>query len=235
MAFLFPLSLCAIFFFCMAFLYRDGMWSNAIRLFNVVTASLLAINFWEPVARMAEGFGGFIASLTFYLDFLVLWGLFCVLMIIFQTLTNTFSKVKVRFLSLADRIGSPIFAAWIGWVMICFTTMTLHTAPLGRTFMFGGFQPEKRMFLVGPDRLWLGFMQKMSRGTFSRRASEEELQKKTYGTGGSEVEQNLCVFDRKGEFLPKYASRRAGLETYYNTNKSFRVPADKLGSQVARR
>ena len=48
------LLLLLIFVGCIAALYTDGMWSNAIGLINVVTAALLATNFWEPAADWLE-------------------------------------------------------------------------------------------------------------------------------------------------------------------------------------
>ena len=44
----------AILFACAAMLYNDGMWSNAIRLINTITAGLLAMNFFEPAADWLE-------------------------------------------------------------------------------------------------------------------------------------------------------------------------------------
>jgi hypothetical protein len=163
------------------------MWSNAIRLINVVTAALLATNFFEPVARWLDHWQ---PSSTFVADFLALWVLFALFAGGLGELTSRVSRVKVRFLKIADQIGSGVLALWIGWVIVCFTMMTLHTAPLSRTFLFGGFKAESHMFLgLAPDRRWLGFMRKMSRGTFCRSAAIEE-------------------FDPQADFMPKYASRR---------------------------
>ena len=44
MSFLLTILLLVIIFACVAATFRDGMWSNAIRLINVVTAALLAVN-----------------------------------------------------------------------------------------------------------------------------------------------------------------------------------------------
>jgi len=197
---------------CVGFLFLEGMWSNAVRLVNVVTAALLATNFYEPVADWLDGWE---YSFTFAWDFLALWGLFVLFAVIFRLLTDFASRVKVRFMKLADRIGSTLFALWIGWVMVCFTMFSIHLAPVAREPFAGGFQPEERMFLgFAPDRLWLGFVQKVSRGQFCRGLSEEEIQKKAYGTREDDAdwEERLAVFDRNGELLPKYATRRASLE-----------------------
>ena len=69
-------------------------------------------------------------------------------MLVFREITDRVSRVQVRFLKLADRIGSVVLSLWIGYVMVCFTLMTLHTAPLGRNFLFGGFSTDQqaRMF-----------------------------------------------------------------------------------------
>jgi hypothetical protein len=189
----------AIIFACMATLYTEGMWSNAIRLINVVTAALLAMNFFEPAAKWLDDWQ---PSYTYYWDFLALWGLFGIFSLILRGLTDNVSKVQVRFMGLADRIGSWVFAVWVGWVMVCFTMMSFHTAPLARNFLFEGFQPEQRMFLgFAPDRQWLGFSQKESLGAFSQSATPEEWEQEKY------------VFDRNADFMPKYASRRSANES----------------------
>lgn len=196
-----------IMFACVAMLYTDGMWSNAVSLINVVTAALLATSFFEPLAQRLEQWD---ASFTYVWDFLALWGLFALFLVILRTATDKISHVQVKFMKIVDQIGSGLFAAWIGWVMICFTMMTLHTAPLARNFLFDGFKPESRMVLgFAPDRQWLGFVQKESLGAFCRSATPAEGEK--------------YVFDPNGEFMPKYATRRAMLEKQIATKDSLRV------------
>jgi hypothetical protein len=196
---LLPLLLTLILFACVAMMYTEGMWSNALRLINIVTAALLATNFFEPVARLLDGWA---PKLTYLSDFVALWGLFALAMVVLRTLTDQVSRVKVRFPERVDQIGGSVFALWVGWVFVCFMMMTLHTAPLARHFLFGGFQAEQRMIAgLAPDRQWLGFMQRMSLGTFCRSASREEWRKQEH------------VFDPHAEFLPKYTARRVLLQT----------------------
>ena len=213
-----------IFMGCLAALYTEGMWGNAIRLINVVTAALLATNYWEPAVRWLEGFSQNLATFTYLLDFLTLWGLFVVFMIIFRLITDRLSRVKVRFLKIADRIGSVAFAIWIGWVMVCFTAMSLHMAPMGRNFFFGAFVPEQRpeRFLC-PEMKWLGFMQKQSRGALCRTATKDDIRKQPVWE-----DDRTRTFDPRGEFMPKYASRRAKLEAYNNEHKALRVRPEHL-------
>ncbi len=201
MTFILPLLMILIVFACVATCYTEGMWSNAIRLINVVTAALLAMNFFEPVARWLYDMQ---PSYTYLWDFLSLWGLFGIFMVIFRELTSALSRVQVRFLKVADRIGSGLLSVWIGWVLVCFTMTTLHTAPLSRNFLFEGFQPEERMVMgLGPDRQWLGFTQKISTGAFSCSEPNE--------------------FDPNAEFMPKYATRRTDLEKHVASSDTLRV------------
>ncbi|NUQ62884.1 MAG: CvpA family protein [Pirellulales bacterium] len=199
MSFLLTLLLFLVLFASMALLYNEGMWSNAVRLVNVVTAGLVAMNFFEPLARALEGMN---STFTYFWDFISLWGIFAVTMVVFRYLTGFASRVKVRFLKIADQIGSVVFALWVGWVLVAFTLTTFHTAPLARNFMFGGFRPGEKMFLgMAPDQQWLGFTQQVSKGSFSRGV----------------------VFDPNGRFIANYAERRSGLQKQAEANGTFRV------------
>ncbi len=125
-----------ILFACAAMLYNDGMWSNSIRLINAITAGLLAMNFFEPAAdwleQQAPAYG-------YFCDFIALWGLFIIFSLIFRLITDRLSQVKVKFLKMADQIGSGVLALWVGWVMVCFTMVSLHTAPLAKNCLFDEF------------------------------------------------------------------------------------------------
>ncbi len=210
------LLLLVIFFVCFGFLFTEGMWSNALTLVNVLTAALLATNWFEPVAGWLEGMG---PSYTYYWDFLALWGLFALLMAILRGATDFISKVKVRFRKITDQIGGPAFAALVGWAMVCFTTMSLHTAPLARNFMGGSFEPEQKMFVgLAPDRKWLAFVQTLSRGPFSSGATAEDLREQP-----AWEEDQTRTFDPRSEFMPKYATRRDALEAYVKKHGATRI------------
>ena len=208
MALIFPGLLIVIFLFCLAFLYTEGMWSNALQLVNVLTAALLAMNFWEPLARFLEGQ---MPSATYIWDLVALWGIFALSLFVFNTACRSASGVKVRFKKIAEQIGSGVLAALVGWVVVCFTTTTLHTAPLAEKFLFGGFNAETRMlFGLAPDRQWLGFVNMVSGGALSRLHTNR--------------------FDPDRQFLAKYAKRRADFESHFTVTGSVRA-----GSNVERR
>ncbi len=220
------LVLLAVFFACVAALYLEGMWGNAIRLINVVTATLLAVNFFEPAAAWLAGWK---PSYTYLWDFLILWGLFALFVSLLRAVTDLLSRVKVRFLKIVDRIGSGVFAVCVGWVMVCFTAMSLHVAPLGEDFFRASFQPdspaERNFFGLGPDRMWLAFVQKCSRGLYCRTLSSEELARRRYGLAKDEPEgqRKLAVFDRHSDFIYKYRQRRVNLEAHIRSTGRLRV------------
>lgn len=193
--------LVAVFFICVAMMIGGGLWNNALIFFNTVTAALLTGSFFEPVAGWLQGR---MPSYTYLCDFLAQWLVFVVALVPLRLATDLLSRVKVKFKKPVNTVGGVVFAAWTGWVMICFTTWSLHTAPLAQVAMGGEFapNPEARMFLgLGPDRLWLGFLHKQSVGAFSR--------------GGSANKPNQHEFDPQGEYLYKYASRRKAFENEF--------------------
>jgi hypothetical protein len=202
------LVLFAVFLACVAMHVREGLWSNAISFFNVMTAALIASNYFEPLADWLTNRW---PSYTYVFDYLALWLIFSVVMILLRTATDYASRVKVRFKMPVDWAGGVFFACWIGWIMVCFTTFSLHTAPLARNFMSGAFQPEPddSMFLgLAPDRQWLALMHTLSldgsgpdglQGSLSRTRAENEP-----------PENN--VFDPRGEFILKYGASREKFE-----------------------
>jgi hypothetical protein len=218
---IFPLLLFLLFALCVAFLLREGMWSNAVRLVNMITAGLLAMNFFEPVAKMLDDQVD--ATYTYFWDFVSLWVLFALFLLILRLLTDTISRVRVRFLNAADRTGGIIFAVCCGWFMVCFTTATLHTAPLARNFLYGGFKvpPERNFFGLAPDWQWVGFVRYVSGGVYSRGLSDEERRDGKYGPGDVAVFDGTQLPDAK-RYISRYAVRRDAVEGMADTG-SFRV------------
>lgn len=183
-----------------ALLFREGLWSNTLGLFNAVTAALIATNYFEPVSRMLSGV---VPYMDYSWDVIVLGVLFALSYAVLRQLCLAVSKYRVRFHPLADQIGGTFMAVWTSWVAVCFICFAFHTAPMSRTFFFGSFDPEKPVFFgLGPDRLWLGFVHKVSNGGgWGRNQTDDQG-------------QVLSRFDPQGDFMLKYASRRAYLEKH---------------------
>ena len=177
---------------CFASLFTNGLWSNTLMLVNVLTAGLLAMNYFEPLADWLEQQVS--PSLTYAWDFVAIWLIFIAAMVALRGATDYMSPVKVRFLPPVDKFGGYVLALWTGWAVVCFATATLHTAPLARNFL--GFQPapqEKMMWGFAPDRQWLAWTHRESKGAMCRL-------------------HELAPFDPYGDFILRYGKRREEFE-----------------------
>jgi hypothetical protein len=172
----------------------NGMWSNTVTLINFILAGLIATNYFEPFADYLDKNA---PSFTYAWDFIAIWILFALAMIVLRAATDYLSKIKVRFFLPVEKAGGIIMAIWVSWLAVCFTAATMHTAPLARHFLGGDFQPapdSKMFFGLAPDRMWLAWMYKESNGALSRFGDSPR------------------PFDGRGEFIVKYSNRRGDFE-----------------------
>jgi hypothetical protein len=160
MAWILNLCLVIIFLVCLLMSLASGLWGNLIMIFNVILAALIATNYFEPLAGWLDGQ---MSSYTFVLDFVSIWLIFALAIVILRAITDTLSRVKVRFKKPVELVGGLVCGGIVGWLMICFTLFSLHTAPLGVTFLGGGFNPGAKMFFgMAPDQQWLKFAREQS-------------------------------------------------------------------------
>lgn len=212
---IFNLLLLAIVFICVAMMWTEGMWGNAIRTVNTLFAAMLATNYFEPLADYLEGHA---ASYSYMWDFLSIWFIFALAFNLLRACTDAISKYQVRFRLPIEYAGRAIFAVWTAWILVCFFNFSVHTAPLARTAFQGGFasKPTSLSFFgLAPDRKWLGFAQSRSRGALS---------KKDAGNRSRFPEDNgKNVFDPNSEFIFKYAQRREELQKHNAKKGTLRV------------
>jgi hypothetical protein len=203
---LMTLVLLLVFALTAGILWLHGLWGNAITLVNMILAMLLATNFFEPVADLAEQYS---PAGTYFFDFAALWILFLVFFGVFRAITDALSPEGVKFILPVEIAGRSLLAIWCGWLMVCFVTFSLQMAPLNSATPLGAWQsPTDGVFLgFAPDRMWAGFMQKCSYGYLSRGTfHENELPPE-------DREANVQTFDPNGEFPYKYAYRRKQYES----------------------
>ena len=203
---------------CAGFLFRDGIWGNCLRLVNVLFAGLLTMNFYEPVARFLTKPGDYASFLkydslhtfTAFFDFLAFWVCFVFFAAVLIAITDSVSRVRVRFMQIAERIGGIALSLIIGWVMAGIVLVSLHLAPLGEYPFLGCFQPQANMFfgMLAPDREWLGFTRYQSLYGYSRSIPG-------------------CQFPDSGDqnFIDKHQKRRIEIERAMrgNSDHSIRV------------
>lgn len=173
-------------------LTREGLWSGLIMLLNILAATTVATAWYERVATLVDER---LPSFTYLIDFLCLWGLFAVVMLVMRLITDYASRTKVKFLRQVELAGAPIVAAIAGWIMVCFAAASLHTAPVPRSLVQA--QPEDRgmFFGLSPDRKWLAWVRFATKdGPFAHPPGQ------------------AVVFDNEADFILRYGDRRLKLE-----------------------
>lgn len=181
-----------------ALLFREGLWTNVLTLFLAVTSGIVATNYFEPLTRLL---GENVQFMDYNWDVVAFGLIFAAAFFLLRTLTLAVAPLRVKFEPRVDRYGGALVAAWTGWVAVCIISFAMHVAPMSRVYVGGSFDPEQPIFFgFAPDRLWLGFAQKISNGG-------------GWGTNETDAEGNVTsMFDRDGDFAIKYASRRKYLE-----------------------
>lgn len=151
-----------------AMLVREGLWSNAISLVNILVSGLVAFAFYSPLAiRLDDQFDG---QYTYVLDFLCIWALFVASMIVSRLVTGAASKTRMRFKHPIDPVGGPLVGLMAAWVLSTFVMATLHTSPMPKD-AFGGklihteSEVETASALTSPDLGWLRFVERASAPT----------------------------------------------------------------------
>ena len=165
----FDLILLAIFGLVVWVISAQGeMWDALVIMINVLFASLLAMNFWEPVAEVLVRYVN--ADYDHWYGIFSLLGSFILILLGLRWVSDrVLSDKKVEFSPKMDSVGKYLFGMMTAWITICFLSASIHTSPLPREFW--GFRPENKKFLLfefSPDRCCLAFMQRTSEKTFER-------------------------------------------------------------------
>lgn len=155
----------AVLFASWAMLVREGLWSNTISLTNILISGVVAFGFYSPLTvKLDEATGG---VNTYWLDFVVIWALFIVTMLILKVITRVASGTRLRFKNPLDPVGGPLVGLFAAWVLAAFVTATLHTSPMpadafGGKLVHSSSEVNSAMGLTSPDLAWLRFFETVS-------------------------------------------------------------------------
>jgi len=232
------LLLVVVMLVCIAFLWNEGLWGNAITLVNVVMAGLIATNYFEPLSAFIEGIGGTMLSYTYVWDFLCLWLLFVFVFGVMRVVTDKLTKTKVYFRAPVEHAGRVIVALTVAYVMMAFTCFSLHTAPLAEHSFGGSFHRARKVspytldlngkeittdvdiqhhFLgLGPDYHWHEFVQMLSQAPDEYHMTGPVSR---WTLGGWEKR----TFDPHDRYFFKYGARRRWLEEHNEETGNIRV------------
>jgi len=147
-----------------AMFVREGLWSNAIALVNIIICGLIAFGFYQPITVwLDEMFDG---QYTYVLDFVVLWFLFSFAMVVARAVTGAASKTRMRFKNPIDPVGGPLVGFVAAWVLAAFAMATLHASPMPKDAFGGKLVTPDQVNLAGPilspDAAWIRFVERAS-------------------------------------------------------------------------
>lgn len=144
----------------------DGAFNAGITCIIVVVSGLLAMNFFETVAKAGQSI---LTSITWQYrwDIVALLGLFIFFVVVLRYALEWVAPLYHQLEGRANEIGRWGFGLITGYVMTAFLLTALHTAPFPREFI--DFKPERSNFFdaLAPDRQWLGFTQYVSETIFA--------------------------------------------------------------------
>jgi hypothetical protein len=183
--------------------YRNGIFTSATMLLQVLIAGLVTFGLWEPVADELDSAG----MLAGYEDCLVLTGLFALALLGLRLVTNTINKDVIDFHPRAQQIGGPAIGVLTGYLLSGFLVCVFQTLPLEETFL--GFAPRRpdesptRRYLPA-DRVWLALMRHA--GAYPLAWTEEDA-------AADAAFDRWATFDRQGTFEMRYLRNRRHTET----------------------
>lgn len=189
-----------------------GLWSNFITLINFFIASMVASSFYEPFAQFLANQLSDYSALA---DFLGLWILFVGTFMLCRVVTDMLSPRQMKFDKVTEIVGRSVLSIWIACVFVAFTLFSLHMAPLHPD----AFQKdvESSTLGIGPDRMWLAFIQSRSRGALSQStASNFMLKEHPASKHPDDAGLDARVFDPQAKFIDKYHKKRSILSKRNN-------------------
>jgi hypothetical protein len=200
------LGLLAVFVVVTFALWREGLWSSAIMVLNVLLAASFATAWFESAVALLQPR---LPTYDYLLDFICIWGLFALVLLALREVSDRVSRTKVKFRKPVELFATPLVAAIAAWIVVCFTATTLHTAAVPRDSIQAA--PESTMFFgLAPDRRWLQWVRGSTlHGPFGR--PDHAFDTNTVAKGTS------------SDFIIRYAVRRKRLEA----EPELRVPVKK--------
>ncbi len=193
------LGLAVILFGLTYTLATEGLWGSALMFFNILFASFVAFNFYEPVAAlMTEKAGDWSKP---WADLFCLALLFMVPLVILRLATDNLAPTMIRFPNFLIHLGRFSFA--FGGAAIATTVMLMlfYSAPVHkRAFTVVGYD-TKPPFGMGLDHRFLAFFQYVT-GTSMSTYNE------SYSDPYSDQFNNRRVFDPQGRWLIDHEDAR---------------------------
>ena len=164
---------------------RAGLFGAVVLFTNVLVASFLAFNFWEPLAR---GLGALSPRIDPYADAIWLTALFALILVLLRLLTSYVAPRALTLPARVQHVGGAVVGLCTGYLVAGVVICVLQTLPLPQRFL--GYDAEAGSAIGAPERTWLALVHRASGVVFDAAGDEERW------------------FDADGSFSARYARYR---------------------------
>jgi uncharacterized membrane protein required for colicin V production len=177
-------------------LMSEGLWGSALMFFNVLFASLITFNFYEPLAQLiVDQVGQEIVSS--FADSVSMMLIFIVSLLLLRLATESLTPSMVRFPTPLYHLGRVIFGVGAAMVMMGVLLLGFQAAPVQKK-MLGAWDYKHKVFgsdsMPRFDRDFLAFFQYTSGYTFARNGVGE-------ADPAREFPAKPMLFDPRAEWL----------------------------------
>lgn len=110
--------------------WKEGLWGNLLSVFAVLFSSIIAVGWWESLTIFLCNK---VNGMLFVADYLVLWLLFLISLLIIGEVTRALSRVKVKFAEPVEKTGNAAMLTLLLALLLGFYYFSLDMSPLGET------------------------------------------------------------------------------------------------------
>lgn len=139
-----------------------GFWSNMLTAINCLLAALIATSAYPVISQRVIDVNP--DSYTYAGDFVGLWAFFAISFILLRGLTDSLSKIKLKFDKITEMVGRTIFSFATAAVLLCFASFTLQLAPLDQELFSESGEPTGPAVSSIADQTWISYAQYASTG-----------------------------------------------------------------------
>ncbi len=189
-------------------LTSEGLWGSALMFFNVLFGAMVALNFYEPLAKLIDSTGipwGFSDTLCMML-------LFSITVLILRMTTETLAPAQVRFPMPVYHLGRLVFGLGGAVITIAIVILAFHCAPVHKKIFNVVAYDSKPPFGLGLDHQMLGLFQHETGAVFTNYSPNGE--RDPFGEYGGPNRLRLNFFDPRAKWLIDHQNTRPyGTET----------------------
>jgi hypothetical protein len=172
----------------------EGLWGAALVFLNLLFSTLIALNFYEPVAKLIADNASALAPLA---DLFALGGIWVLCLFLLKLATDNLAPTQVRFPPLVYQIARLVFGLGAGVLTTAMVMLLLQVAPVHKK-LFNAVDPESSPpFGAGLDQKLIMFFSYTTKYTFPP----------TWGAV-SEKDENPRIFDPTGTWISNHKAAR---------------------------